>query len=534
MQTALHDTEKVQTALPHTTKRILLFFILLAALSLRLYHINQPYTDLAGWRESSMAMMADNFYHRNPNILYPEVSWNGPGESYNGREFQTVTYTSNLLYRVLGQHDWVGRLVAVLFGVWGVFALYQLVRRVWDEKRALAGAAMLALLPAGIYFDRSFLPDPAMVSLVTTSLWMLLAYLQSGRMRYLILTMAVACLGFLTKITGMITLLPMLYAVLTILHAHKKRTVPELAKLVVPGLVVVGIVAAYYLWARHLSLQYPPYHFAGADNWLWDEGITEWIKQRFFLNDLGYIFENWTMGWPFILLFLTGVIASFFYIINKKRQKENTSRHAPFFFHFWLLGCMVFYGIGAKELIGNFWNFHIWSPVIAAFCGSGVLFIWERFSNRKVVIATSGLLLFAWIAVSNRRVLRNTFTDNYYKTDYRMGMRLRELRQPGDLVVVLAREVGSPIAIFYSGGRGWVFPPAGKVAWDKLPPSDAACIATLDELRKKGAAWFAIYRQQYDVIKNSYPQFAQYIVTHFQLRAEEADYIIFQLQPDKK
>jgi NAD(P)-dependent dehydrogenase (short-subunit alcohol dehydrogenase family) len=39
-------------------------------------------------------------------------------------------------------------------------------------------------MPNGIFVDRSFLPDPAMVSLVTTSLWMLLVYVQDRRISY--------------------------------------------------------------------------------------------------------------------------------------------------------------------------------------------------------------------------------------------------------------------------------------------------------------------------------------------------------------
>jgi hypothetical protein len=228
-------------------------------------------------------------------------------------------------------------------------------------------------------------------------------------------------------------------------------------------------------------------------------------------------------------MFLAGVVISFFSIRKHKQSGEMTAFNAPYLFHFWLIGCLVFYVIGAKELVGNFWNFHIWDPMIAAFCGSTLIAAGQLFKKRMFLLLAAGLLFFAWISISNRRVLRNTFTEKYYKTDYRMGLRLRSLRQPADLAVVLAREVGSPIAIYYSGGRGWVFPPAGKEAWDKLPPTDAACIATLEALRKQGAAWFAIYREQYQVIQTSYPQFAQYLISHYPIRAEEADYVIFKL-----
>ena len=104
--------------------------ILLVAALLRFNQITQPMTDAFSWRQVSIAMIADNFYHRDGNIFYPEVSWNGTGPSYRGRELQTVSYISALLYSVFGQHDWVGRSVSGLFGLWGIFALYQLVRRV--------------------------------------------------------------------------------------------------------------------------------------------------------------------------------------------------------------------------------------------------------------------------------------------------------------------------------------------------------------------------------------------------------------------
>lgn len=516
--------------LVHRNKHLLLFLILISATLVRLYRIDQPYNDLAGWRQTSVAMMAENFYRNNPNILFPEVSWNGPGESYNGREFQTVSYISSLLYRVVGQHDWVGRLVALLFGVWGVFALYNLVQRIWGRTHALAAAAVLAILPGAIFIDRCFLPDPAMVSLVTTGVWMLVAYLQTGKNKYLLLTAVFAGWGFLSKITGMILLLPMLYATLSVLHARKALNWAAFSKLILTGLAVVAVVAAYYLWARYLSLNYPPYHFAGAHNWIWDDGLQSWLDQQFFLPTATYIFKAWTVGMPFICLFIAGIVTSVWRIKKKSNQGNSVGFYAPYLFHFWLVGCLVFYFIGGKEIIWNFWNFHIWHPMIAAFCGSAIVTLWDIFKKYKPFGALVGIALLAWIAVSNRRVLPQTFTDQYYITDYRMGMRLNELRQPNDLVVVLAREIGSPIAIFYSRGRGWVFPPAGKESWDELPKTDAAAISMLEGLRQQGAGWFSMYRKQYETIQASLPQFAQHLTSRFAVAAEEPDYIIFKLR----
>jgi Dolichyl-phosphate-mannose-protein mannosyltransferase len=209
----------------------LLISILIVGAILRFNHIGQPLIDAFSWRETDTAMMADNYYNSNWNILCTELNWDGPGPGYQGREFQTLSYFAALLYVLVGQHDWVGRAVAVMFGLWGIFALYQLVRRVWDEQRALASAAVMALLPGSIFIERSFLPDPAMVALVTTSIWMFVVYLQTDRWHYLVLATVIGTWGFLTKITGLIVGIPMLYAMLAILSRRRMLHPSRLATL---------------------------------------------------------------------------------------------------------------------------------------------------------------------------------------------------------------------------------------------------------------------------------------------------------------
>src|SRR5216683_4805537 len=194
----------------------LIFLILLVGAGLRLEHITQPFIDKFSWREASTAMMAQNFYRGQWNIFYPEVDWGGPGPNYQGREFQLVTYIAAILYTAVGQHEWVSRCVTVSFGLWGIFALYQLIRRVWDDERALVGAGLMSVLPGAVFIERSFLPDPAVVALVITSLWMLVAYCQTEKMHYLVLSAFVGCLGILTKLPGIIVGLPAIYAIYAI------------------------------------------------------------------------------------------------------------------------------------------------------------------------------------------------------------------------------------------------------------------------------------------------------------------------------
>ena len=89
-------------AIARTFDTWMLAGILLAALALRYQDITQPLDDMFSWREASTAMMADNFQARSWNIFYPEVSWTGPGPSYQGREFQIISYIAAILQSLFG------------------------------------------------------------------------------------------------------------------------------------------------------------------------------------------------------------------------------------------------------------------------------------------------------------------------------------------------------------------------------------------------------------------------------------------------
>ncbi|MDQ4077916.1 MAG: glycosyltransferase family 39 protein [Chloroflexota bacterium] len=512
--------------------------ILLIAATLRLQYITQPLVDAFSWRQASTAMIADNFYRTNWNIFFPEVNWTGPGPSYQGREFQTVTYIAALLYLPAGQHDWIGRGVAIAFGLWGTFALYQLVRLVWDEQRALITAAVMALLPGSIFIERSFLPDPAMVALVVTSFWMLVLYLQTDRLRYLFLAAAIGSWGFLTKIPGLIIGLPMIYATLVILRGrgmlHPKR-------LIIMGSVALFAlvpVITYYLWAKQLASSYPPHHFAGDGNWLWNAGIARWWDQKYFLPLLKQRFYGWLWTPPVIALVLGGLcfpprVQADTQIESSQRSSVNDTTKAPWLFHWWLLGGLVFYLIGAKELVDNPWNFHIINPAAAALAGHAIVSI-GYLMTRMVrvnysVITTTALLLI--IFIFGQQGLQYMYTPYAYES-HQLGLALREVSQPDDLVVTMANDLGDPVAIYYSGRRGWVFPPASpESSWHQLPESDNEAILLFEELRASGADWLGVVSEQQTYIRQYHPDFVDYIDRVCETKIETSKYVVCRIMP---
>jgi ABC-type polysaccharide/polyol phosphate export permease len=517
-----------------------LVVILAVAANLRLNHITQPFIDAFSWRQASTAMMAENFFRANRNILYPEVNWNGPGPSYQGREFQTVTYTAALLYNVFGQQDWVGRSVAVVFGLWGVFALYQLVRRVWDKERALASAAVMAVLPGSVFIERSFLPDPAMVALVVTSLWMLVAYLQSGRMRYLILAGVFGAWGLLTKIPGLIVGLPMVYAALAISGRKGTLNWKKLAAIGFAVAVALLPVIAYYIWARHLSLTYPPYHFAGSKHWLWSGTIREWFDRKFFLPGLFWNLSSWLWTKPVIALVLFGL---FLCPLAWRQAQESTCRQnplscsekAPWLFHWWVVAGVVYYLIGARELVYNSWNFHIINPAAAALAGHAVvsiaLFMTQALRSPAPPVTRAVILLI--IAGFGQGALAMMYYPRkpWDATEsHRMGLALRQIAQPDDLVVTVPNDIGEPVAVYYSRRRGWVFPPPWPgVGWDRFPEDDNQAIRLFEKLRTSGADWLGIVDGRRDELWKRHLTFIEHIERTCEFHSETSDFVIFRI-----
>ncbi len=527
---------KIRNSCPAT---YLLIAILFIAAILRFNHINQPVIDYIDWRQVSTAMMADNFYRRSWNIFYPEVSWNGPGPSYQGREFQTVSYIAALLYVVVGRHDWVGRSIAVMFGLWGIFALYQLVRRVWDEEHAIVSAVVMALLPGSIFIERSFIPDPAMVALVVTSSWLLVTYFQTDRLRYLFLASVIGTWGFLTKIPGLIVGIPMIYAMLTILSYQQRLNPRKLSTMGIAAVFTLAPVVAYYLWARHLSLTYPPYHFAGSGNWLWDDGPQKWWEQKYFLPKLSWNFNYWIWTKPVIALVFVGLC-----LRPPQWNRDSVSDYrpgdsfgkAPWLFHWWMFAGVIYYLIGAKELVINSWNFHIINPAAAVLAGHAIVAI-ASFANRiaglpasLVTVATILLI----IGGLGQRHLRNMYNPSWESTkSYKLGLALHKVSTSDDLVVTIPFGTTEPVAIYYSERRGWSFPPPWPEVgwWGSTIKDDNEAIRLFEELRTQGADWLGIVASRKNKLLENNPKFMGHIERTCELKQENPEWVIYRILP---
>jgi hypothetical protein len=515
-------------------RRIMIVGVLLLAALLRFQDINQPYVDYLAWKEATIASMADAFAAGNWNILLPQIRSGGPGPNYIGAEFQTVTYIAAIGYQAFGRAPWVGRVLCVAFGLWGIFALYQLVRRVWDTPRGIASAAVMAVLPGSVFIERSFVSDGAMTALMTTSLWMLVTYCQTEKPRYLVAAALAGMLGCLTKLPGGILVIPAIYTVTSMFGLRLRERRIQL-RLTVAALVVAIPVIAYYLWARHLAWSGTPHHFTGQGKFLWDNDLRSWLHDL--LPNLRIILTNNFSSLPFVALAIVGLLLP---------NRAEKGRVAPWLFHFWLLAMAFRYLIEHQHLSSDPQNLHMDNPVIAAFAGhalvglaNGVIPFWNKAAG-----AFFSILIFSGAAILGQvQVHHLYYHPHVWWQHYILGRNVAELSRPTDLVITMG---WAPVVLYHSQRNGWVFPAlyVKEMASDYGPPWKYGHedVSILRELKAQGGRWLIIpswndYMPAWnsyaggsrrEFLRTAYPALYSEISQSFDLVREIPEGLIFQ------
>jgi hypothetical protein len=327
----------------------------------------------------------------------------------------------------------------------------------------------------------------------------------------------------------------MTYAALSILNERRMLRFEKFVPMALVGLLSVLPVIGYYLWARHLALLYPPHHFAGEGNWVWDYGLPQWAAQRYFVSRLWEILIRiWTL--PGVVLLALGLLFPLFKKsgVEQERRKAppSSSTSAPWIFHWWITAGVVYYLIGALELLENPSNFHLLSPAVAALSGNAILilasFAAKQARQHDLRMAAVAILFVVAVGVCGRQTSR--VYSAYARQSYGLGLALREVSQPNDLVVTLGNAIGCPVAIYYSGRRGWLFPPFEEIHdWDRLPGDDKL-IEIFEDLRAKGANWFGVVNERRDDIWKDHPKFAHYLERVCELRQMNQHAVIYHIR----
>lgn len=421
--------------------------LFVAALGVRLFRIDQPFIDPWSWRQSDVAAIARNYYTGGFHFAQPQIDWAGDAAGYVGTEFPILPFIAALCYRIIGVHEWIGRVQAVVFfAVAGVF-FFRLIDRLFGQRTALWALFFFSFAPLSIATSRAFMPDMPSLALAIAGTFFYTRWLEKARRRDLVAAVLIA-LALLMKITSAIIAAPLLYLTCEAFGwrwAREPRVWLFAVATVLPS-------AAWYWHAYQIAIRYYPHHFFGAGGFVLEPLNWYWriAKQT--------VFSSLTP-----VLTLAAAIGFFTAPRGKFRR----------LFHWWAAAMLIFI------VVVGWGNRHQWYqlplvPIAAVLGGSAC----ERLRARRLL----GILVVV-LFLANAAFATRPFFAPAAAPLRDAGLALKQIAPPDALVI--AADDGDPTIFYYAERRGWHFLEQDGVFYGN-PLDDAELIADYDKLRRSG------------------------------------------------
>jgi len=420
----------------------------LLAIALRLKGIHDPILDHPGWRQGDTASIAKNFATLQYDIFYPQTNYNGPPPNYVELELQIVPIIAATLYKFVGIHEVIGRLVTIAFSAGTVAVLVFFGRWLFaSEIAGLLAALLYAIMPGSIYYGRTFTPDATMVFFLTAALYVVARMLvdeERWTPRTLARATILLTLAFLAKPVSLAALVPIV--ALIVERANSGRTFRWGAI----ALLLIFPLGVLYGYDRVVS---------SHAEWHWASGITRLhvlpalqaslhnaaalhLKLTRFRAVLGMLAQ--IMIGPAITAF---AILGFF--LTPATTRSRTLLWG------WLIGGLAYtYVVVTVERV-DYYMFLLLP--LAALTGAGFLArITDAVSQSaldrtlKGTAIALGLVAIGAIAYQGRRIVAPYY--HYNKQVYRNAIALDETLAPGALIVMGHYD---PSVLYYIGRYGW-------------------------------------------------------------------------------
>jgi hypothetical protein len=161
--------------IPKKLEILLLVIILFLGFAVRLYRFNGPVADWHSWRQADTSSVSRNFVNKGFDLLHPTYQdlSNVPSglDNPNGYRFVEFPIYNVLqagfskLSNALTLEEW-GRLVTIFASLLSSLFLFFLIKKRFGSAAAFLTAFFFLFLPYNIYYSRTILPDPSMVTAI--------------------------------------------------------------------------------------------------------------------------------------------------------------------------------------------------------------------------------------------------------------------------------------------------------------------------------------------------------------------------------
>jgi 4-amino-4-deoxy-L-arabinose transferase-like glycosyltransferase len=392
-------------------------------------------------------------------------------------EAPVYTGLLGLTYRLLGEHDWFGRVLSLLGTVAAIVAYADLARREHGPAIGHAGALLLAVAPLLEFYGRAVMPDTWMLAAMLTAATCYRRHLDGLGRGWLIGTACAAALAPLFKYYGVMILVPL--AGMTV---HHKRSCLRRASLFL--IIGTATLVPVGLWMITVFLRTPnpitagwsgdghamPYLVFQAPRVLLSPGFyTRGFILRFLVHDCGPVTSA---------LVVLGVVAAM-----RGRCSASEARPALQSLSCWSVMGLAFYVLFAPKLIDHDYYELMLLPAAATWGAWGLSWLAAsvKADTRWRVAIPLGVLVLAAV-VQSPWCMSGMFRIDRAKLI--LAERLKACTDKGRRVVVIGPGIELATAVHYCDREGWA------LQMQRLPEQSATFI---ERYRAAGAQVLAVY-----------------------------------------
>jgi 4-amino-4-deoxy-L-arabinose transferase-like glycosyltransferase len=493
------------------------------AVAVRLIGINQSYIDNWSWRQSDVAAIARNYFQGGFHFARPQIDWTGDQPGYVGTEFPVLPFLAAICYKIVGVHEWVGRVQAVILFAISVPFFFLLVRKLFGEIAASWALFFYSFAPLGIMAGRCFMPDMPSLALSIIGVYFFDQWMESEpdrRIRSTSFFASAVCvsLSILIKLPSALIGAPLACL------AFQRFRIPPLRlgagfqrfDLWIFAAIALLPSVLWYGHAYQIASQFYPHHFFGA-------GGVQIMSLAWYLKIAKEIVTSTLTPFVFVLG-CAGVLVTRTCPERQSNGSIPRPRDGARMFHWWLAAMILFI------VIVGYGNRHQWYqlpliPIAAVLAGATCVFVGSKISSR-VVKRSLSILLAALFSCS-----AFVYARGFYRPSAAplrdAGLKLKAVTPSNALVA--AADNGDPTVLYYAERKGWHFLEKNGI-YDGEPRDGAQAIVDLEELRNRGAGYL-VFTSNTSWWLDFYAQFRQHLEATSSLVTATPEFKIYQLNP---
>jgi 4-amino-4-deoxy-L-arabinose transferase-like glycosyltransferase len=294
---------------------------------------------------------------------------------------------------LFGFKGWNLLLPQALASVVSVVLIYCLVRKAWGHVAGLLSAFILATTPIFVAVSRTNELDPVLVMIILFAAWAVNIAAEKGTLRWLIVAMILAGLGFNTKMLEAYMVLPAFYLVYLLSPSLKMNK--KIVNLIVSTVVLLAVSLSWAFMVDFTPPENRPYVGNSKNNSVISLAIDYNGIKRLLPGKIKYDLHgnvNKEGGEPGLFrlfnrkmagqiswllpLALFGLIVSIERLRRKGSGLRNPERQSVIFWGAWVVPMMVYFSI-----TGFFQRYYLsmLAPGMAALTGIGMVELWKSY-----------------------------------------------------------------------------------------------------------------------------------------------------------